>query len=100
MTASDSTGPVRFGDFELDVAAYQLRRQGRPVHLERRAMDPLLLLVQRPRQLVTRAEIVDRLWGKGVFVDVETGINTVIFKVRHALRDSSEAPTFIETVPG
>jgi TolB-like protein/DNA-binding winged helix-turn-helix (wHTH) protein/Flp pilus assembly protein TadD len=91
---------LRFGDFELNLAAYELRRAGRTVRLERLPMDLLLMLVARRGDLVTRAEIVDRLWGKGVFVDVETGVHTAIRKIRQALRDSAEAPTFIETVPG
>src|SRR6185503_15314143 len=91
---------VRFADFELDVAAYELRRGGRPVRLERRPMDLLILLVERRRQLVSRAEIVDRLWGAGVFVDVEMGVNTAIRKVRQALRDPADKPLFVETVPG
>jgi TolB-like protein/tetratricopeptide (TPR) repeat protein len=97
---SDSGRTFCFRDFELDVAAYQLRRHGRPVRLERRGMDLLVLLVERRRQLVTRLDIVDQLWGKDVFVDVETGINTVISKVRQALRDSPKAAAFVETVPG
>src|SRR6266542_161124 len=97
---SDSGQTFRFRDFELDVAAYELRQHGRPVRLERRGMDLLILLVERRRQLVTRNDIVDRLWGKDVFVDVETGINTVISKVRHALHDSPSVAAFVETVPG
>ena len=91
---------LRFGDFELDVAAYELRRNGRAVRLERHPMDLLLLLVERRSDLVSRAEIVELLWGKDVFVDVETGVHTAIRKIRQALRDSPETPTFIETVPG
>ena len=91
---------LRFGDFELDVAAYELRRNGRAVRLERHPMDLLLLLVERRNDLVSRAEIVELLWGKDVFVDVETGVHTAIRKIRQALRDSPETPTFIETVPG
>jgi TolB-like protein/DNA-binding winged helix-turn-helix (wHTH) protein/Tfp pilus assembly protein PilF len=90
----------RFGDFELDVAAYQLRRKGHPVKIGRQPMDLLILLVQHPGQLVPRAAIVERLWGQDVFVDVETGVNTAISKIRQALRDSPEAPAFVETVPG
>jgi TolB-like protein/DNA-binding winged helix-turn-helix (wHTH) protein/tetratricopeptide (TPR) repeat protein len=90
----------RFGDFELDVAAYQLRRKGRPVKIGRQPMDLLILLVEHRGQLVPRAAIVERLWGQDVFVDVETGVNTAISKIRQALRDSSEAPAFVETVPG
>ena len=100
MQRPDSRGILRFGDFELDIGAYQLRRLGRPVKLGRQPMDLLILLVEGRRQLVTRSDIVDRLWGKDVFVDVDTGVNTAISKIRQVLRDSSEAPAFVETVPG
>ena len=100
MPTSTPRETFRFRDFELDVAAYELRRQGRVVRLERRPMDLLILLVERRRQLVTRSDIVDRLWGKDVFVDVDMGINTVISKVRQALRDSADTPAFVETVAG
>jgi TolB-like protein/Tfp pilus assembly protein PilF len=91
---------LRFGEYELDIAAYALRRAGRSVRLERRPMDLLLLLIERRGQLVARAEIIQRLWGDGVFVDVETGINTAVRKLRQALRDPAEAPVFVETVAG
>ena len=100
MLIPDSPDTFRFGDFELDVGAYELRRNGRSVRIERQPMDLLLLLVERRRQLVLRSEIIDRLWGKDVFVDVETGVHTAIRKVRQALRDSPDAPTFVETVSG
>jgi TolB-like protein/Flp pilus assembly protein TadD len=100
MPVSDARETLRFRDFELDLGAYELRRQGRPVRLERQPMDLLILLVERRRQLVTRGDIIDRLWGKDVFVDVETGVNTVVFKVWQALRDSPDAPAYVETVPG
>ena len=63
-------------------------------------MDVLILLVERRRQLVSRADIVERLWGKDVFVDVDTGVHTAIRKIRQALGDSISAPAFVETVPG
>jgi TolB-like protein/lipopolysaccharide biosynthesis regulator YciM len=63
-------------------------------------MDLLILLVERHRQLVWRADIAKRLWNPGVFVDVEMGVNTAIRKVRQALRDSRESPAFIETISG
>ncbi len=62
-------------------------------------MDVLILLVERRRQLVSRADIVERLWGKDVFVDVETGVHTAIRKIRQALGDSIGTPAFVETVP-
>lgn len=91
---------LRFGDFVLDVAAYELRRQGRRIRLERQPMDLLILLVERRPDLVTRSEIADRLWGRDVFVDIETGIHTAVRKVRQALRDLPDRPSFILTVPG
>src|SRR4249920_2056879 len=100
MPLPPSPETFRFGDFELDVAAYELRRLGRPIKLGRQPMELLILLVERPRHLVSRSEIIDRLWGKDVFVDVDTGINTAVSKIRQALRDSAEAPAFVETVPG
>jgi TolB-like protein/DNA-binding winged helix-turn-helix (wHTH) protein len=62
-------------------------------------MDLLILLVERRGQLVTRAEIVDLLWGKDVFVEVDTAVHTAVRKVRQALHDSPDNPAFIETVP-
>jgi hypothetical protein len=63
-------------------------------------MDLLILLAQRHGELVSRADIVERLWGSGVHVDAEMGVNTAIRKVRQVLGDPAEAPTFIETVSG
>src|SRR3954468_25091343 len=90
----------KFGDFEIDVMAYELRYRKQSVPIERRPMDLLLFLVERRGQLVSRREIVERLWGPDVFVEVEAGINTVVWKLRGALRDSSEDSTFVQTVPG
>lgn len=90
----------RFGDFELDPASFQLHRGGRLVRLERQPMDLLILLVERRGRLVSRPEIVDLLWGEGVFVDVETGVHTAVRKIRQALRDSADAPKFVETLQG
>jgi TolB-like protein/DNA-binding winged helix-turn-helix (wHTH) protein/Flp pilus assembly protein TadD len=97
---SASHGVIRFRDLELDVAAYELRRNGRRIRLERHPMDLLILLVERRGELVPRADIIERLWGKDVFVDVETGVHTAMRKLRLALRDTAENPTFVETVPG
>ena len=90
----------RFRECELDVAAFELRRHGKPVRLERRPMELLLLLVENRGALVSRDYIVKRLWGEHTFVDVEMGVNTAIRKVRQALNDPSSAPVFIETVSG
>src|SRR5437899_8676087 len=100
MQQPNSHSTFRFGEFELDISAYELRRGGQPVHLERHPMDLLILLVERRRQLVSRADIAKRLWDSSVFVDVEMGVNTAIRKLRQALRDSRESPAFVETISG
>ena len=89
-----------FHNFELDAAAFELRRRGRPVKLEGRAMSLLMLLLERPGELVTRTEIITRLWGSDTFVDVDAGINTAVRKLRAALRDSADNPKIIKTVQG
>jgi TolB-like protein len=90
----------RFHECELDPAAFELRRDGRAVRLERQPMELLLLLVENSGALVSRDDIVKRLWGDRAFVDVEMGVNTAIRKVRQALNDPSAAPVFVETVSG
>ena len=89
----------RFEDFELDRSVYELRRAGRPVRLQRLPLELLYFLVERRGELVTREEIVERLWGKSVFVDSENSINTAVRKIRGALNDDADAPRFIITVP-
>jgi TolB-like protein/DNA-binding winged helix-turn-helix (wHTH) protein/tetratricopeptide (TPR) repeat protein len=91
---------LKFGDFELDVAGYELSRCGHPTKLERIPMELLLLLVERRGQLVTRDEILQKLWGKEVFLDVDNSINTAMSKIRVVLKDDPEDPAFIRTVPG
>ena len=91
---------VRFEDFELDPRAYQVRRSGRTLKLERIPMEVLLLLAERRGQLVTREEIIEKLWGKNVFLDTDNAINTAIRKIRQALKDDPEQPRFVQTVTG
>ena len=92
--------PLKFEDFELDPSVYELRFKGSPIRLERIPMELLLLLSSRPGELVSRAEIIERIWGKNVFLDTENGINTAIRKVRVALQDDPESPRFVVTVAG
>ena len=91
---------LKFDDLELDLGSYQLRRNGSVVKLERIPMELLILLASRNGQLVSREEIVEKLWGKDVFVDSAHGVNTAIRKIRNALQDDPEEPRFIETVVG
>ena len=90
---------VRFDDFELDRGAFELRRAGRAVPIERIPLELLFLLVEHRGELVTRQEILDRVWGKHVFVDTDNAINTAVRKIRLALRDNPESPRFLHTVP-
>ena len=91
---------LRLGDFEFDLAGYELTRRGRAIKLERIPMELLLLLVERRDAVVSREEIAGRLWGKEVFLDVESSINTAVLKLRRALRDDPRHPKFIQTVSG
>ena len=93
-------GILRFEDFELDRGAFALRRSGRFVRLERIPLELLFLLVERRGLLVTREEILERIWGKNVFLDADNGINTAVRKIRQALRENPEKPRFVQTVPG
>jgi TolB-like protein/DNA-binding winged helix-turn-helix (wHTH) protein/Flp pilus assembly protein TadD len=92
---------IRFGeDFELDADAYELRRAGLTVRLERIPMEILLLFAERRGQLVTREQIVERVWGKDRYLDVDNSINGAIRKIRQVLSDNPEQPRFILTVTG
>lgn len=93
-------GLFHFGDYTLDCDRFELLRAGLPVKLEKLPMELLILLVERGSQLVARQEIVERLWGKDVYVDSEHGINTAIRKIRTALREDAEEPRFVQTVVG
>jgi TolB-like protein/DNA-binding winged helix-turn-helix (wHTH) protein/Tfp pilus assembly protein PilF len=90
----------KFDEFELDPSRFELRRNGRVLKLERIPMELLLLLLEKDGSVVTRQEIIDRLWGKEVFVDTEHGINTAIRKIRQTLKDDPERPRFVQTVTG
>lgn len=90
----------RFGEFELDLDAQQLRLRGAPVRLERRPLDLLILLVGRHGSLVPREDIIAALWPANVIIDFDSGLNTLVRKARNALGDSSDEPRFIETAAG
>ena len=92
--------PLRFWDFELDPAQFELRRAGHRVRLERKPLELLILLVEKRGELVSREEIIERVWGKDLFFDAERGINNAIRKIRSALNDDSEEPHYVETVVG
>ena len=92
---------LKFGDdFELDWAAGQLRRSGRNLKVERIPMEVLLFLVQQRGQLVTREQLVEKVWGKDAYFDTDNSINGAIWKIRQILKDDPEQPRFIQTITG
>jgi serine/threonine protein kinase/tetratricopeptide (TPR) repeat protein len=96
-----STNLIRFGDeFELDLRAYELRRSGQLLKLERIPMALLLLLIEQRGQPVSRDQIVERVWGKDVFLDTDNSINAAIRKIRQVLKDDPEQPRFVQTLTG
>ena len=89
----------RFGAFELDVRAGELRKAGVRVGIQEQSLQVLTLLLERSGDLVTREELRQRLWPNGTFVDYEHGLNAVINRLREALGDAADSPRFIQTVP-
>src|SRR6516165_7447826 len=89
----------RFDDFELDSNSNRLSRGGHTVHLERIPLKLLCLLIERRGEIVTRREMLREIWGKGVFIDSESAINTAVRKIRRALGDDPDTLMFIVTVP-
>jgi TolB-like protein/DNA-binding winged helix-turn-helix (wHTH) protein len=90
----------QFSDYVLDSRRFELRRGARTLKLEKIPMELLILLVERQGNLVSRDEIVEKLWGKDVFLEADRGINTAVSKLRQALRDDPERPQYIQTVVG
>ena len=93
-------GRIKFAEFELDVAAYVLRRPDGPLRLEKLPMEILILLVQRAGTLVQRSDIRAMLWSPDVYVEHDSAINTAVRKIRQTLDDDAERPRFVETVVG
>jgi DNA-binding winged helix-turn-helix (wHTH) protein len=87
-------------NFELDVRLYELRRAGRVLKLERIPMELLLLFVEKKGELVTRDQIIERIWGKDVFLDTDNSINAAVRKIRLVLKDDPLHPRFLQTITG
>lgn len=99
MGTEPTSGPLCFGEFELDVAAGELRRNSRRLKLQPQPYKLLVLLVKRAGALVTRDEIRGELWPEGTFVDFDQSVNFTVKQIRDALRDIADRPVYIETVP-
>jgi TolB-like protein/DNA-binding winged helix-turn-helix (wHTH) protein/Tfp pilus assembly protein PilF len=90
---------VRFGTFEVDLKARELRKAGLKVKLRGQPFEVLALLLERPGEVFTRDELQQKLWGSDTIVDFEHGLNKAINKLRDALGDTAENPRYIETLP-
>jgi len=88
----------RFGVFEADSASGELRKQGIRIRINVQPFQVLLMLLERPNQVLTRDEIASRLWPEGTFVDFEHGVNSAVNRIRESLGDKARNPRFIETL--
>jgi len=99
-TASPSqTGAIRFGVFEVDQRAGELRKLGVKIKLQDQPFKLLQILLERPGEVVTREELRQRIWPADTFVDFDGGVNNAVKRLREALGDKAENPRFIETLP-
>jgi TolB-like protein/tetratricopeptide (TPR) repeat protein len=90
---------VRFGTFEVDLEGRRLLKRGMPVSLREQSFQVLAALMERPGEIVTREELRRRLWSSDTFVDFEVALNSAVSRLRDALGDSANSPSFIETIP-
>ena len=90
---------LRFGVFELNLDAEELRKDGIPIKLPPQPVKVLALLAGRAGQVVTRDEIQKQVWGEETYVDFEHGLNQCIKQIRTALNDNADKPLYVETLP-
>jgi len=90
---------IRFAEFELDVLAAELRKQGAKIKLQEQPFQVLEILLQSPGRIVTREELQQKIWPSDTFVDFDHGLYNAIKRLREALGDNAERPQYIETVP-
>ena len=96
---SEPIAKARFGPFEADLRAGELRKHGMRLKLSGQPLEILGLLLERPGEVVTREELRQRLWPQNTFVDFDHSLNAAVNKLREALGDSAEAPRYVETLP-
>jgi eukaryotic-like serine/threonine-protein kinase len=99
MEAIDRNHKTRFGAFEVDLRAGELRKHAIRVKLQAQPFQVLSVLLEHPGDVVTREELRQKLWPGDTFVDFDTGLNSAVKKLREALCDSAEEPRYIETLP-
>jgi DNA-binding winged helix-turn-helix (wHTH) protein len=88
----------KFDEFEADLRAAELRKNGNRLKLQMQPFQVLVALLERPKEVVTREELRQRLWPQDTFVDFDHGLNTAMVKLRDVLGDSVSKPKFIETI--
>src|SRR5215470_13787914 len=98
MIETGKSGVIRFGQFEVLPQSGELRKSGVRIKLQQQPLEVLLALLARPGEVVTRDELRQRLWAEDTFVDFDHSLNAAIKRLRDALGDSAEKPTFIETM--
>ncbi len=98
-TSSSVPRTLRFGVFELDPQAGELRKKGMKIRLQGQPLEMLAMLLQHPGEIITREELQKKLWSADTFVDFEQGLNNAMKRLRAALDDDAESPHFIETLP-
>jgi DNA-binding winged helix-turn-helix (wHTH) protein/Tol biopolymer transport system component len=99
FTADHRPDRVSLGEFQLDLHTRELQRNGDKFDLQEQPFLVLMALLERPGQLVTREQLIKKLWSADTFVDFEHSLNKAVKRLREALRDSAEEPRFIETLP-
>src|SRR5580692_11291582 len=92
------SGKIRFGRYELDRDAMELRKDGVLVRLQDQPLRVLAMLTERPGETVTREQLQERIWGN-TFVDFDQSLNKAVNRVREALNDNAGTPQYVETVP-
>jgi TolB-like protein/DNA-binding winged helix-turn-helix (wHTH) protein len=90
---------LRFGVFEADLRAFELRKFGNKISIQRQPFQVLAALLEKPGEVVTRQELQQKIWPGDTFVDFDLGLNKAIAKLRAVLDDDPASPRFIETVP-
>ena len=98
MSPIRTNGIFRFGAYEVDPGSGELRKSGLRLRVQEQPFQVLLVLLERPSEVVTREELRQKLWPADTFVDFDHSLNTVVNKLREALSDSASNPRFIETL--
>jgi len=90
---------LSFGAFEADLTTGELRKNGIFVHLQEQPFQVLKVLLEHPRELISREQLRAAVWPQNTFVDFDHALNTAVKKIRHALDDDALSPKFVQTIP-